>query len=170
MAAACPLSLLLEAYQKARNRGQEAVLNRKTVNYIETVSFYLTTNSTESAASPLSLLLESYQEARKQGQEAVLIRKSVKFVETVFLSLVSITSSVTQKPEKPGHSPGWQTPKATHKPPSTVKRNGKRRQKWLLARNQLLSSPANTPTETLTSGNPEPFSSPYPGSSPPNPT
>ena len=68
-----------------RNRGQEAVLNRKTVKFVETVSLSLTTIRTKSAASPLALLLKSYLEARKQGQEAVLIRKTVIILETVSL-------------------------------------------------------------------------------------
>ena len=115
----------------ARNRGQEAVLNRKTVKFVETVSLSLTTIQTNSAASPLALLMESYLDSRKLGQEAELVRKNVNFLETVSLSLVEIPRSDTQKPGEILNAP----PKSNHKSPSTLKRNGKRRHEWLLARN-----------------------------------
>ena len=150
MTAASPLSVLLEAYQEARNKGQGAVLIRKTVNRAENVSLSLTSKPTKLAASPLSLLLDSYQEARKEGQEAVLTRKTENFVETVFLSLNISNTKLSD------------APKVIHKSPSTLKRNGQRRQGWLLARNQLLSSPADTSIpQPFSSSPPQPFSSPH---------
>ena len=114
----------------ARNQGQEAVLTRKTMNFTDIVSLSLTLISPKSAASPLSLLLEANQEARNQGQEAVLSRKAENIVETVHLSLPTIptkSADARSETQRLVHSPGWQTPAASHKSPSTLKRNRKRR-------------------------------------------